>query len=127
MINWLKIPFIIFLCLLINERNAFSDHNKKAFTDSSKKPITKRIINFIPNEPKPFPKIRGDIAKKHCTKKKFVIPLETDEMGEAKINNDGSITVEIQYYHEKKSPLKIINLKVLMTINLFALVVNLNI
>ena len=68
MINWLKIAFIIFLCLLINERNAFSDHNKKAFSDSSEKPITKRIINFIPNEPKPFSKIRGDIAKKHCTK-----------------------------------------------------------
>ena len=76
-------------CLLINERNAFSEHNKKAFADSSEKPITKRIINFIPSIPKPFPKIRGAIAKKHCTKKNFVIPLEVDEMGEAKINNDG--------------------------------------
>jgi len=111
MINWLKISFIIFLCLLINEKYAFSDHNKKIFEDSSEDPITKKTINFKPNEPKSFRKVKSDIAKKHCTKKNFVIPSKMSEMGEAKFNDDGSITVEIQYYHEKKSPLKIINLK----------------
>ena len=103
--------------MLINERNAFSDHykakdqNKNVFKDSSEKPITKRNINYTPTEVKPFDKIKNDVAKEHCTKKDFIIPLEVDETREVKYNLDGSITVEIQYYHEKKSPLKIINLK----------------
>ena len=45
MINWLKISFIIFLCLLINERNAFADHYKD-IVDIGKKPLTLKIINY---------------------------------------------------------------------------------
>ena len=103
--------------MLINERNAFSDHYKvkdqykKVFTDSSEKPITKKNINYKPSEFKAFAKIKGDIAKEHCTKKDYIKNLEEDEAGEVKYNLDGTIAVEIQYFHESRSSVNIINLK----------------
>ena len=62
MINLLKTSFIIILCLLINERNAFSDHykakdlNRKVFKDDSDRPITKKniIIKYKTNGNKTF-------------------------------------------------------------------------
>ena len=68
MINWLKIPFIIFLCLLINEKSAFSDHFK-IFGDSSEKSITTKTVNYKPDEGEQFSKIKKKIADKSCTKK----------------------------------------------------------
>ena len=45
MINWLKISFIIFLCLLINERNASANHYKD-IVDAGEKSLTQKIINY---------------------------------------------------------------------------------
>ena len=56
MSDLLKVSLIIFLCLLLVERNAFSDHYK-FFEDDVEKPITKKIIIHKPKKDISFQKL----------------------------------------------------------------------
>ena len=99
MINWLKIPFIIFLCLFINERNASAQHYKDV---SSEKSLTQKIINYKNPEGLGYDKIKSSkkIRKDYCTLTKY-IQAEFKEDGSPNFQEDGSINLKIQFFHHK--------------------------
>ena len=94
MINWSKISFIIFLCLFINERNAFSEHYKD-IVDSGKKPLTQKIINYKNLEGLEYNKIKSnkEIRKNYCTKAKYIEADKFKEDGSPIFQEDKSINL----------------------------------
>ena len=103
MINWLKIALIVFLCLLINERDAFA-HHYKDIVDEGKKSITSKIINYKNLEGLEYNKIKAkkEIRDNYCTKAKYIEADKFKEDGSPIFQEDKSINLRIKYFHHEQ-------------------------